>query len=135
MFDWQDYYLLARELLSLAESSSLKEAMVRSAVSRAYYAAYHRACDYLREVGEYPSDQDRQTNENRSHQVIIKVFINGTARPGWKKIGKKLGVLKSFRRRADYEKSEANMFTNMSEMKERVDDAEKIIKLINSLKN
>ena len=135
MFDWEDYHLLARELLSLADSSSIKEAMFRSAVSRAYYAAYHRACDYLREVNEYPSDQDLQANRNRSHQVIIDIFIGNTARPGWKRIGKKLSRLKDFRRRADYDKLGTYMFTDMSEMKEKVDAAEEIINLISSLRH
>lgn len=54
MFDWQDYYLLARELLSQADRAPHKEAVLRTAVSRAYYAAYHRACDYLKKVDEYP---------------------------------------------------------------------------------
>jgi len=35
IFDWQEYYLLARVLLSQADSSPHKEAMLRSAVSRA----------------------------------------------------------------------------------------------------
>lgn len=134
MFDWQDYHLLARELLSVADSSSIKEAMLRSAVSRAYYAAYHRACDYLREVNEYPTDQDLQANRNRSHQVIIDIFIGNAARPGWKKVGKKLRRLKDFRRRADYDKIETSLFTDMSEMKEKIDTAEEIINLIKSLK-
>jgi hypothetical protein len=48
MFDWQDYYLLARQMLLQADSASYKEAVFRTAVSRAYYAAYHFACDYRR---------------------------------------------------------------------------------------
>jgi hypothetical protein len=60
MFNWQHYYLLARELLSLADDVSHKEALLRSVVSRAYYAAYHRACNYLEEIDRYPSDQGSQ---------------------------------------------------------------------------
>jgi hypothetical protein len=133
MFNWQDYYLLARELLSQADSSPIKEAMLRSAVSRAYYAAYHRACDYLRDVKKYPSDQDLQTDKNRSHQVIIDIFVSAVAPPEWKKIGKELWRLKDFRRRADYEKLGTHMFTDINGMKGKVDDAGEIINLINSL--
>lgn len=44
MFDWNLYFALARKLKELAENeSSLQEAYIRSAVSRAYYAAFGRA--------------------------------------------------------------------------------------------
>ena len=74
MFNWQEYYVLARKLLSQADSlphdeAPQKEAMLRSAGSRAYYAAYHRACDYLRKAKRYP--------RHASNRVDSFVLVQG----------------------------------------------------------
>ncbi len=45
MFDWRGYLTLAEQLSSYGVS----EAELRTAISRAYYAAYHRASRYVRE--------------------------------------------------------------------------------------
>jgi uncharacterized protein (UPF0332 family) len=134
MFDWQDYYLLARQMLLQADNASYKEAVFRTAVSRAYYAAYHFACDYLKEVGHYPTKQEIQASRTESHQFLIERFIKNSAHPEWEKIGKKLITLKSFRHRADYERLGTYMFTDINEMKEKIDTAEEIISLIKLLK-
>ncbi len=134
MFDWQDYYILARELLSLADGVSQEEAMLRAALSRAYYAAYNLACDYLRDIGEYPTKQEIQASRMESHKFLIEIFMENSAHPEWDEIGKKLYTLKNFRHRADYDKLGTYMFTNTSGIKKRIDDAEEIINLINSLK-
>ena len=46
MFDWHRFLDLARQL----ESNSLDEAVLRTAINRAYYAAYHRASRYVRDA-------------------------------------------------------------------------------------
>src|SRR6266852_626397 len=92
MFNWREYYSLARKQLSQADSipkdeTPQKEAVLRSAASRAYYAAYHRACDYLRKVKSYPTDQETKAGGKGSHQLIIDIFINDDSHPGWEEIG------------------------------------------------
>lgn len=47
-FDWGEYLRLARDLATRSED----EAALRSAISRAYYAAYGRAAAYLVAHGE-----------------------------------------------------------------------------------
>ncbi len=116
-----------------AGQQDYKEAVLRTAVSRAYYAAYHRACDYLKQVDEYPTRQETQANRMESHKLIIERFIGNPAHPEWEEIGKKLNALKSFRHRADYEKLGTYAFTDASGIKEKVDAAEEVINLINSL--
>lgn len=134
MFDWQQYYLLARELLPLVDGISCKEALLRSVVSRAYYAAYHRACNYLEEIHQYPSDQEPQRYVRGSHNRVIDVFLTSTNKPEWKKIGKKLRKLKAIRQEADYEQSGGDWFMSIDKTQKRIDLAEEIIKLIDSLK-
>ena len=46
-FDWSSYYSLAQELANQANNSELQEARWRSAISRAYYAVFHEAKNYL----------------------------------------------------------------------------------------
>jgi uncharacterized protein (UPF0332 family) len=134
MFDWQQYYLLARELLPLVDGISCKEALLRSVVSRAYYAAYHQACNYLEEIHQYPSDQEPQRHIRGSHNRVIDVFLTSTNKPEWKKIGKKLRKLKAIRQEADYEQFGGDWFMSIDKTKKRIDLAEEIIKLIDSLK-
>lgn len=47
-FDWSDYLSVAKELANIAATAN-KEAKLRSAVSRAYYAAFIKARNHLRD--------------------------------------------------------------------------------------
>jgi len=51
-FDWSEYLSVAQELASGANTSANKEAKLRSAISRAYYAAFILARSYLRDREE-----------------------------------------------------------------------------------
>jgi uncharacterized protein (UPF0332 family) len=140
MFDWHEYYRLARNLLSLAESISKenmprKEAILRSAISRAYYAAFHAACDYLKQVREYPTEQEIKTSRKGTHQVIIDRFIANPTNPERDEIGQRLNLLKSDRHRADYINfSKKHAFRKVESVRVIIDEAEEIIKLIDSLR-
>ncbi len=134
MFDWQEYYLLAGELLSQADNNPRKEAMLRSAVSRAYYAAFHRACDYLKEVNKYPARQEFESNRKETHRLLIDRFMGNPNRPEWNEIGQMLYSLKDFRQKADYVTSvEKHVFRKIGKVEELVDKAKEVIDLINSL--
>jgi uncharacterized protein (UPF0332 family) len=134
MFDWHEYYLFAGELLSQADSSSYKEAMLRSAVSRAYYAAFHRACDYLRALNIYPTRQQFEGSRRETHRFIISIFLNNPDHPEWDEIGQMLETLKNLRQKADYIKSvEKHMFRKTGVVEEIISGAKGIIDLIDSL--
>jgi uncharacterized protein (UPF0332 family) len=134
MFDWQEYYLLARVLLSQAESSTHKEAMFRSAVSRAYYAAFHRACNYLREMDEYPTQQEFKSSRKETHKFLIDMFTDNLDHPERCEIGDMLQSLKSLRHQADYQKSvEKHMFRRKKMVEPVIDKAREVIDLIDSL--
>jgi len=132
MFDWGEYHLLASDLLSQADNSQQKEAALRSAVSRAYYAAFHAADGYLKGTKMYPSMQENSATTEGSHNRIINTFITDTDHPGWEKIGKKLKRLKWARTWADYNPF-GQEFINTDDVAEKVKEAEEIIKLLNSL--
>ena len=52
-FDWSEYLTLAQELTSASTSSPIQEAHLRAAVSRAYYAAFCKARNYLHNKDGY----------------------------------------------------------------------------------
>jgi len=54
-FDWADYLTLAQELADQAASSQSTEAKLRSAISRAYYAAFCKESNHLRTNGQLPA--------------------------------------------------------------------------------
>jgi len=133
-FDWREYYLLAEDLLSQADTSLHKEAMLRSAVSRAYYAAFHRACEFLRGVNEYPTQQEFKSSRKETHRFLINIFANNHDYPEWRKIGDLLYSLKDFRQKADYTKSvEKHVFRKIERVEELVDRAKEIMDLVDAL--
>jgi uncharacterized protein (UPF0332 family) len=137
MFDWEEFRLLASDLLLQADNSEQKEAALRSVVSRAYYASFHVADDYLQKTGKYPSTLGNNAPAEGSHKRVIDVFIKNTANPTWVEIGKGLRRLKDARQWADYNSWDhtgiGEEFKNTRAIALRVKDAEKIIKLIKSL--
>ncbi len=46
-FNWSEYLILAQELTSQSTASSIQEAHLRSAISRAYYASFCEARNLL----------------------------------------------------------------------------------------
>lgn len=64
-FDWQDYYDLAKEL-----SEREEEAALRTAISRAYYAAF---CSAQIKVKQRAPDLVREDGQG-SHEVVWRWF-------------------------------------------------------------
>jgi uncharacterized protein (UPF0332 family) len=85
-FDWMDFLGLAQELSAQTDAPSYRDARLRSAISRAYYAAYHHAREYLAKRGEYVRDVFRNSKDSARQ-----------------KIGNNLDRLRLDRTEADYE--------------------------------
>src|SRR5438093_12252701 len=88
-----------REFIGLAEAlaSGGTEAEWRTAVSRAYYGAFHVGCDLLRIVGFSVPQADR------AHAFISMRLMNGTD-DDVIEAGQRLSDLRSRRNQADYGK-------------------------------
>lgn len=96
-FDWSEYLVLAQELAGQGGFPVSAEARLRAAISRAYYAAFHKALDYLRDrEGWKPSytgrDHTRLAQEFQSRSNAIR-----------QQIGVHLDRLKVDREKADYD--------------------------------
>ncbi len=102
MFNWAEYLLLAKEL---AEDNS--EAKKRSAISRAYYAAFHIAAQYL-----VDNDCDFYLTKTREDHDKIWSTLKSPV-PGKKRQESAAGEhgirLKEMRRKADYEDTIQNV--------------------------
>lgn len=96
-FDWTEYLYLAQDLAGQRVTPPTIEAKWRSAISRAYYAAFCRSRNHLRnkEGHSIPTTGD-------AHRIVSDIFQNSPDRPR-KKIGINLNRLRENRRKADYD--------------------------------
>ncbi len=96
-FHWSEYLDLAQELTRESLASPLREAMFRTAISRAYYAAFGQARNRLVII-----DGEEIPRGANTHQHVINTFedSNDSRR---RTIGHLLHHLRSTRNAADYE--------------------------------
>ena len=95
-FNWSDYNELAIELDN--NSSTLNEAKLRSAISRAYYSVFKQAYNLLRDV-----DHDRLITKSKiTHHDVRNEFENHRDLDR-RSIAIYLGNLHNNRKKADYE--------------------------------
>jgi len=72
-FDWTQYLFLAQKLTKGSASSSNQEAMLRSAISRAYYAAFCSARNFLRD-----SRKKVIPSTAVAHGIVKEIFGSST---------------------------------------------------------
>lgn len=101
-FNWSEYLQLARQLAGKATISANREARLRSAISRAYYAVFIQARNHLR---------DREgliIPAKNTHRYVINVFKSHSSIER-QEIGKNLERLRVRRNQADYNDCFANL--------------------------
>jgi hypothetical protein len=91
-FDWQAFLHLAEELVDRQGDPAAE----RTAISRAYDAAFHLASDYARRRGV------RLIFTGRDHAIVWAWFPESDADPRLRWIGNTGSVLRQARRHADY---------------------------------
>ncbi len=120
-FDWSENLSVAEELVGKTPAiPSTEEARHRSAISRAYYAAFHAS---VRKLGKkIPAYEN-------SHLAVVEYFEHNGSR-AYRHIGGKLRRLLKDRRAADYD----DEFPQLSGIAPKaVDNARTIIELIGAL--
>jgi uncharacterized protein (UPF0332 family) len=101
MFDWNQYLLLAEKLFYLRKNEEflgLKDACLRSAISRAYYAVFCVARNYL--IDKKGIEIPKQD----THKFVREIFIESAIREE-KIVGESIKQLWGKRKMADYEGS------------------------------
>src|SRR5271165_6533938 len=112
-----DFLDLARRLVT-----SGTEAAFRTAVSRAYYGAFHSAVLLIREMGvSLPVGPE-------SHQKVRFCLMESAERPGLQ-AGDSLQILRKHRNQADYDLDESTIFGAASTLR-RIERARDIINLL-----
>ncbi len=96
-FNWSEYLILAHELTSTSTTSPIQEAVLRSAISRAYYAAFCKARNHL-----IYKDIDPIPDRVNVHAHVVNKFESSSDRTR-QKVGQLLHHLRSTRNIADYE--------------------------------
>jgi len=78
------------------------ETRYRSAISRAYYGAYHLAVQFLSEVGKTVPENPQ------GHEIAYRLLYNATVQPA-RDAAHNLNELRGVRNRADYRLSQRGM--------------------------
>ena len=118
VFDWAKYLVLAEEL----GTSRMNEAALRSAISRAYYATFCKARNYLRHEGV------RIPNTGKAHKIVWDNFRNDIDQHR-RSIGITGDRLRQSRNKADYE----DEFPNVTKVVQ--DSISKAKRLLETLEN
>lgn len=124
-FEWKQYLDLARELSQPTTSDAgTQEARLRSAVSRAYYAAFCHARNYSRDWLKF------RPNHTADDHGRLRAFLKDGKRRG---IALKLDQLRQWRNDSDYSDT---MTTNLATMATyAVSEASKLLDLLPPPKN
>lgn len=98
-FNCVDYLYLAQELLEQALSGTQPsdEAKLRSSISRAYYAAFHKTRDYIN------NHTNTRVPRDGSAHVTVRDFFKGDIDGKKDKISRFLDYLLKNRTKADYD--------------------------------
>lgn len=99
MFDWKEYLTVAEDLAAGRAPTASEEARARAAVSRAYYAVFCRARDYLVDCQEISPRRQDEAQLHREVSERLKLSVDGRRRD----LGTRLAVLRAARNRCDYE--------------------------------
>lgn len=98
-FDWTLYVELSDELINHQKTPSLKDAYLRSAISRSYYGVFCIARSLLIDKTVYFSREE-------PHKEVREHYNNAATRKE-KQIGTKLSRLWTERKSADYDADES----------------------------
>ena len=126
-FSWEDYLALANELCDASNS----EAKLRSSISRAYYASYCCARNYM------VINDHQKIPDNESKHVFVMRYFGGYV-PGSKKTRQRskiylqLDRMRIRRGDADYENKypAANLIILCSDAKKTISESERVISIL-----
>lgn len=113
-FDWSEYFELAQYLADINSVNSsgsainpksrLSEAKLRSSISRAYYAAFCIARNYLRDFLHDPKLLKARNGDLNEHKYVAEEFKHNRAKnKKMIEVGNDLSKLRQYRNKSDYD--------------------------------
>ena len=100
-FNWHDYYRLAIDHINISDAS-LREAAIRSAVSRTYYAAFISAREFARNRYNF-----KPTETGEDHKLVRIELSNH----GLQDVSTYLNDMREWRNECDYKNDVPNLNT------------------------
>jgi uncharacterized protein (UPF0332 family) len=133
-FNWADYVNVAQDLLNSTISNNADpsaQAKLRSAISRAYYAAFCRARNYLRDIEGDPALNSPPKDGFNPHWYVIDNLKDrkNPQQQSLVKVGSILDRLRTKRNNADYDDA---LFNVLVLAKASVSDAKHAIQCLDS---
>ncbi|MTJ08398.1 HEPN domain-containing protein [Anabaena sp. UHCC 0204] len=135
-FNWSSYLEVAEILFQEVRSSSgqemdfsLKEAKIRSSISRAYYSAFCLARNYLRDIER---DSELQHQRNDVHKYVIDKLFKSEIKE-LRNLSDELRTLRRMRNTVDYDDKIINPYILLTNADKALNRANKIIKLLEEL--
>jgi len=125
-FDWTEYLKLAQELAGQATNPANEEAKLRSSISRAYYAAFCKARNHLRDI-----DGDSIPRSD-VHAYVCNKFKLSTDKSRVA-IGNELDRQRVRRNKADYDDSVTRLSLMAKMAKMSLKSTQDIIYMLSSL--
>jgi hypothetical protein len=128
-FDWLGYLTLAKELRKREQD----EAAIRTSISRAYYATYHKAREFLDQRNVHitrVSSGPGGAQTFNTHDALWKAFSDSKD-VTWRKVGEEGDRLKRKRVMADYESYINKLVPNVAD--ETLQKADRILQLLSTL--
>ena len=122
-FEWNSFVDLADYLIS-DEIKDINEAHIRTSISRSYYGVYGVASDYAQEKG------CKLPDKNQHAYVRDRYKLSNV--PQVLKIGNRLGILFSDRKKADYIKT---LILRRKDAKRVLSQAKATLRYLEDLKN
>lgn len=125
-FDWSEYLTLAQELPKKSSSPGSMEAKLRSAISRAYYAAYCKSRNYMRGKDKkyFPA------HKVNKHKFVKDHFLNDSDKAR-KSVGVNLDRLREERNKADYNDCFEGNLVNTAQ--KSIDQAQRLLSKLSIL--
>ena len=124
-FIWLHFLLVAKIFVRQAATSGYQDALLRSAISRAYYAAFISARNFLRDKESVIFSSSADT-----HQQVANLFRNSSIK-NRRQIGIMLYNLRILRNKADYSDDFLGL---ISAANNAIADAQRVIDTLAKLK-
>lgn len=104
MFEWKDFFDLAKKLVDDKINITKNEACERTAVSRAYYACFHKWRNFAYTIGYKPPQNDK----GKEHREMPE-YLRKTNNENQQKAGSELERLLNYRIICDYDEFAVNI--------------------------
>ena len=129
MFDWSGFLSVAEDLVGQSQLPDCQkpEALLRSAISRAYYAAFIVLRNYLRDVERNPNITNSFADLLRVHTIVRQELERSPKKTHWW-AADLMRRMRTLRNKADYDDDYGSLTELLADATRITTDARAIIK-------